>query len=339
MKTKISKITKKNSKKILKEASNIIKEGGLVVFPTETVYGLGADIFNKKALLKIFSAKGRPSDNPIITHIGRKEQLKELLTNSISSLEQKLIDNFWPGPLTIIFKKKDIVSSIVSGGLNTIAVRMPSNIFAREFINLSNTPIAAPSANTSGRPSGTRIKDIYNDLFNKVDMIIDAGESKIGVESTVVKINKNQVLILRPGAVTKKMLEKILFPMPVIFAKDKNELLVSPGTKYKHYAPKAKLEIFPKEEIKSKAKTLKDKGLKVGILATKQNKNVLDKYLSDIFTIGDENNLEEISQNLYKALRFFDTHKVDIILCQSFPLEGLGVAIMDRLNRASTKGS
>ena len=334
MRTKIVKITEGNRKEVLKKAAIIIKNGGLVVFPTETVYGLGANVFDDKALSKIFLAKGRPGDNPLIVHISDKTELKEL-TNSVTENQQKLIDAFWPGPLTIIFEKKDTISNIVSGGLSTIAVRMPSNYIAHKLIHLAGVPIAAPSANISGRPSGTKGEDIYNELVGKVNMIINDGDSKIGVESTVIKINDKQILILRPGAVTKEMLEKVLFPLPVFFAKDKNDLQSSPGTKYKHYAPKFKLEVISKEEIKNKAEVLKNKGLIIGVITTNQNKDSFKEYEPNFFILGDENNLEEISKNLYNALRFFDTHKVDLILCQSFPEVGLGVAIMDRLERAS----
>src|SRR3989339_192814 len=243
MQTEIIKITDQNSKEILNKAATIIKSGGLVVFPTETVYGLGANVFDEKALAKIFSAKGRPSDNPIIVHISDEDQLKELV-DTVSEQQKKLINAFWPGPLTIVFEKKKEISDIVSGGLPTIAVRMPSNVFAHGLIKLAGVPIAAPSANISGRPSGTTGEHIYDELTGKVNMIVDAGFSDIGVESTVVKINKEQVLILRPGAITKEMLEKVLPLLPVVFAKNKNELQFSPGTKYRHYAPKARLEVI-----------------------------------------------------------------------------------------------
>ncbi len=336
METEIVKITAENKKEVLNKAAAIIKNGGLVVFPTETVYGLGANIYNEQALKNIFLAKGRPSDNPLIIHISDKEQLKDLV-KSISLVQQKLIDSFWPGPLTIIFEKKENISNILSGGLSTIAVRMPSNIIARELINLSLVPIAAPSANTSGRPSGTLKEHIYEDLFNKVDMIIDSGESEIGVESTVVKVSDDSILILRPGKVTKEMLEEVVLPIPVSFAKEKEDLQSSPGTKYKHYAPKAKLEILLKENILDRAEVLNNDGLKIGIITTSQNKNLFKKYEPNLFILGDENNLEEISKNLYSALRFFDLQNVDTILCQSFSKEGLGMAIMDRLERASAK--
>jgi len=214
---------------------------------------------------------------------------------------------------------------------------MPSNFFAHELIRKVGAPIAAPSANTSGRPSGTTGEDIYKDLAGKVEMIIDTGLSNIGVESTVVKINEDSVLILRPGAVTKEMLEKVLYPLSVIFAKEKNDLQSSPGTRYKHYAPRARLQLVSEDEMKKQAEILGNKKLKIGIITTRQNENDFKKYKSNVFVLGDKNDLKEISKNLYSALRFFDTHDVDVILCQSFLKKGLGVAIMDRLERASSK--
>jgi len=336
MQTEIIKITEKNKKEILEKASNVIKNGGLVVFPTETVYGVGANVFNEGALRKIFISKGRPSDNPLIVHISDISQISSLV-EEVSQIQKKLIDIFWPGPLTIIFEKKNIISNIVSGGLSTIAIRMPSNIFARDFIRLAGVPIAAPSANISGRPSGTVAKDIYDDLSGKVEMILDDGKSNIGVESTVIKIENNRIFILRPGAITKEMLEKVLFPLKVFFTKNKNNLQSSPGTKYKHYAPKARLEIVSKKKMQNKVENFKNKGNSIGIICTNQNKDFFQKYKPNVFILGDENNLKEISQKLYSALRFFDTKNVDIIFCQNFFKKGLGVAIMDRLERASAK--
>ena len=314
MQTETIKLTKENRQRTLNRAASIIKSGGLVVFPTETVYGLGANVFDEEALKKIFIAKGRPSDNPIIVHIATVEQLQEL-TDNISSLEQKLIDTFWPGPLTIIFKKRKNISKVVSGGLPTIAVRMPSHPFARDLILVAGVPIAAPSANISGRPSGTIGEHIFVDLEGRVNMIINAGSSDIGLESTVVRVNKNNISILRPGAVTHEMLEKFA---PVSFASDKKELQASPGTRYRHYAPKAKLEILEsKDALEKRLEDLRKKNIKVGILSRRD--------------------LKDTAKNLYRDLRALDAQGVDVILCESFPEEGLGVAIMDRLKRAAEK--
>jgi L-threonylcarbamoyladenylate synthase len=336
MQTEIIKIDEKNRSEVVEKAARILQNGGLVVFPTETVYGLGASIEKEEALKKIFIAKGRPSNNPLIVHVSKKEQLAEL-TDNISELEQKLIDSFWPGPLTLILKKQNNISSILSAGLSTIAVRMPSNQTAQEILNKTGVPIAAPSANISGRPSGTTGADTYRDLLGKVDLIIDEGQSNIGLESTVLKVEGSEVFILRAGAITKEMIEKVIAPAAVSFTKDENKLQSSPGTQHKHYSPSAKLEIIDDVgggAILSRAEALKNSGMRVGVLTTKQNEKYFTNY-ENIFSLGDQNNLEQIAQNLYSALRFFDTHQVDVILCPSFKEEGLGVAIMDRLKRAA----
>jgi len=336
MQTEIVKITEQNKKEVIEKAAKILQNGGLVVFPTETVYGLGASIRSDESIKKIFTAKGRPSNNPLIVHISNKEQLDEL-TDNITELDNKLMNVFWPGPLTLILKKKNNISDIVSAGLPTLAVRMPSNLIAQEIINKTGAPIAAPSANVSGRPSGTTGADAYRDLLGKVDLIIDEGQSKIGLESTVVKVEGGEVFILRVGVITKEIIEKVVAPARVSFTKDENKLQSSPGTQHKHYAPLAKLEIIDDVDggvILSRAEVLKNSGMRVGVLTTKQNEKYFTNY-ENTFSLGDQNNLEQIAQNLYSALRFFDTHQVDVILCPSFQEEGMGVAIMDRLKRAA----
>ncbi|OGI92545.1 threonylcarbamoyl-AMP synthase [Candidatus Nomurabacteria bacterium RIFCSPLOWO2_01_FULL_46_18] len=316
MKTEIAKLTRKNFKSVLGRAQTLIRKGKLVVFPTETVYGLGADATNERALEKIYKAKGRPSDNPIIVHVANLRQLK-LLAQNPSFFEQKLIKRFWPGPLTIIFSKRKKISNIVSGGLSTVAVRMPSHPFARDLISQAGVPIAAPSANISGRPSGTLGRHLLEDLSGRVDLIVDAGPSGIGLESTVIKIEKDKILILRPGAVTREMLKKVS-GQEVVFAKSKKDLQFSPGTKYRHYAPKAKLEIFKDARaLKKRLAILKKKNKKVEILKKR--------------------NLKEASKNLYRDLRALDARGVDIILAGAYPAQDLGAAIMDRLRRASMR--
>lgn len=315
MKTLLLKLSKTNEQEILKKAAKVIKSGGMVVFPTETVYGLGANALEAEAVKKIFLAKGRPGDNPVIVHIATEKDLKNLVQD-VTPLQEKLIKKFWPGPLTIIFDKKENVPSVVSGGLNTVAVRMPANHFARELIKLTRVPIAAPSANISGSPSATAGTHAFTDLEGKVNAIVDAGFSEIGLESTVVKIEKDLVLILRPGAVTKEMLENVVYPSIVLFATDEKDLNASPGTKYKHYAPKAKLEIFDsKEELEKRKEELEKENKKVGIL--------------------EKTNPEEASRNLYHGLRELDAQGMDVILTESYPDSGLGAALMDRLRRAA----
>jgi len=316
MKTAIIKLSAKNRGKAAARAAQLIQSGQLVVFPTETVYGLGASVDDEKALKKIFKAKGRPSDNPIIVHVATLKQLP-LLAHRPSLLEQKIIKKFWPGPLTIILKKKRRISSLVSGGLPTIAIRMPSHPFARSLILKANVPIAAPSANISGRPSGTLGRHLFEDLSGRVDLIVDAGPSGLGLESTVIKIEKDKILILRPGAVTREMLKKVS-GREVVFAKSEKDLQSSPGTRYRHYAPRAKLEIFKDTRaLKRRLAILKKKNKKVGILRKRK--------------------LKETAKNLYRDLRALDARGVDIILAGAYPTQGLGAAIMDRLRRASMR--
>lgn len=317
MKTLLLKLSKENEREVLEKTAKIIKSGGTAVFPTETVYGLGVDALNPDAVKKIFEAKGRPADNPVIVHVASKEQLKDI-TKEILPLHEKLMAKFWPGPLTLIFKKNKKVPDVTSGGLDTVAVRMPAYSFAKDLIKKSGVPIAAPSANISGSPSATAGEHAFADLEGKVDMIIDAGFSDIGLESTVVKVEKDLVLILRPGAVTKEMLEDVAYPSVVLFAENESDLRASPGTKYKHYTPKARLEIFDnKEELEKRKAELEKENKKVGIL--------------------EKTNPEEASKNLYRHLRELDRGGVDVILAQSYPEEGLGVALMDRLYRAASR--
>ena len=229
---------------VLTKAADFIKKGGLVAFPTETVYGLGGDGLNSEAASKIYKAKGRPSDNPLILHINDQKMLHKIV-NDVNSMAKKIMTAFCPGPITLILPKSDIVPSSVTGGLNTVAVRMPDNDIARELIRLSNTPIAAPSANISGRPSPTTAQAVYNDLHDRIDMILDGGACHFGVESTIVDCTEDVPIILRPGAITKEMLEE-LFPVVKIDRAIVGDNVVpkAPGMKYKHYAPKANMILF-----------------------------------------------------------------------------------------------
>ena len=227
----------------IKEAAMCIKEGKIVLFPTETVYGIGANALDANAVNKIFIAKGRASDNPLIVHICSLEMLNNLV-EEIGETEQKLINNFWPGPLTIIFNRKECIPNNVTAGLNTVGIRMPSNKIARELIQLAKLPIAAPSANISGKPSGTNIEDIIDELDGKVDYILDQGKSDIGVESTVVRVLNRKVHILRPGKITVQDIEKLgleaIVEKQVMEECKPNEKVMSPGMKYRHYAPNTK---------------------------------------------------------------------------------------------------
>lgn len=316
------------------QASGILASGGLVVFPTETVYGIGASLANEEALKHIYQAKGRPSNNPLIIHIAHQDILPTLVT-SITPLEQKLIDLFWPGPLTIIFPKQAHVSSVASGGLDTIAVRMPSHPVAHALLETLGSPIAAPSANISGRPSATTGSDAFVDLQGSVDLIIDDGISSGGLESTVIRIINDTIHILRPGTITKEVLKEKT-GAEVIYAEKADDLHASPGTQYRHYAPNAPLILCESmEALLSRAQQEKELGHTVGVLTTTENKGSYINYEPYVYNLGSRTNLAEVSQHIYIGLRFFNTTPVDIILGETFPPEDLGRAIMDKLTKAS----
>lgn len=342
METKVAIIT--NIEKdivFIEEAAKTIEKGGIVAFPTETVYGLGADALNEDAVKKIFIAKGRPQDNPLIVHVNSKD-ISELV-KEVPPIAQELINKFWPGPLTIILEKKDIIPDVTSANLNTIGIRMPKSDIALKLIELSGRPIAAPSANISGRPSPTEVERCVEDLNGRVDYIIGGESSDIGVESTIVDCTVNPPLILRPGGVTLEMLreidsnieiDKALKLKPSADLKPK-----APGMKYRHYAPKASLKIIRGknektiEIIQKMLENYIEKNNKVAILTTDENINKFNK--GEIISLGSEKDLTQIAKNLFEALRQCDDLGVQLILCQGFEEKGVGVAIMNRLNKAA----
>ena len=321
------------------KAADFIKNGGLVAFPTETVYGLGGDGLNSEAASKIYKAKGRPSDNPLILHINDQKMLHKIV-NDVNSMAKKIMTAFCPGPITLILPKSDIVPSSVTGGLNTVAVRMPDNDIARELIRLSNTPIAAPSANISGRPSPTTAQAVYNDLHDRIDMILDGGACHFGVESTIVDCTEDVPIILRPGAITKEMLEE-LFPVVKIDRAIVGDNVVpkAPGMKYKHYAPKANMILFEGssakmvEAIASKMADYEKEGKKVGLVVSYEVAEKLQHENTAIY--GNQEDLLTIASEIYECLRFFDDKDVDIILAEGTTDKGIGLAIMNRLHKAS----
>jgi len=326
---------------IIQEAARVLREEGNVVFPTETVYGLGGNIYSEKAVSNIYKAKERPSDNPLIVHIWNRVQLKEL-TEEIPESAKILMDKYWPGPLTIIFKKSPKVPDYITAGLDTVAVRMPEDPIALALLQEVDLPIAAPSANTSGRPSPTQGQHVVEDLRGKVDIIIDGGDCKVGLESTVVDVYSNPIMILRPGGITLedilKDIDNVVYD-PSIMLLDKNVIPKSPGQKYKHYSPKGDLILFKgyeeniKREIAKKAEKFTKEGKKVLILSVKENIKYYTKGI--IFDLGSKKEYETISSNIFKALRKADELNVDYILSESFSEEGLGKAIMNRLIKAS----
>lgn len=327
---------------VLVTAAEILRKGGLVAFPTETVYGLGGDAFDETAAGRIYAAKGRPSDNPLIVHISDIKDLARV-SDEIPECAYKLADEFWPGPLTVILKKNDKVPMSVTGGLDTVAVRLPSHPVARAIIAQSGTLIAAPSANLSGKPSPTIGSHVVEDLDGRIDMIIDGGSIDIGLESTIVDLTGEIPMILRPGYVTKEMLENVIGKVeidPAIMCGVKADVAPkAPGMKYRHYAPKAELIIVKGEEIKviEKLKELLQEGLsqglKVGIMTTKEKESLFTG--GEIICLGSGEDGSEIARHLFGTLRSFDELGVDVIYSEAFDEEGIGQAIMNRLRKAA----
>lgn len=342
MKTIIRKLDEKNiDENIIQEAGQILREGGLVAFPTETVYGLGANALDEEAAAKTYAAKGRPSDNPLIVHIAELSALDEI-AEEIPLLTESLANRFWPGPLTMIFKKKEMVPYGTTGGLETVAVRMPENLIALELIRAAGGYVSAPSANTSGRPSPTMAEHVWEDLDGKIDMILDGGSVEIGLESTILDMTVSPPMILRPGAITKEMLEKVIFQVEVdqtILNAESKAAPKAPGMKYRHYAPKAELTIVEgsvEDEVRAICQlTYQDmrQGKKVGIIATEEN---MASYKRGIVkNIGTRDSEKSIAHNLYGVLRDFDKEDVDVIYSESFAVKGMGSAIMNRLEKAA----
>ena len=340
MKTIVAKADLENEE-VFRKASDILNSGGLVAFPTETVYGLGGDALNPKASEKIYSAKGRPSDNPLIVHIADTASVWELAAE-VSTQAQMLMEAFWPGPLTIIFKKKDIVPHETTGGLETVAIRMPSHPAAMKLIKDSGVYIAAPSANLSGRPSPTTAAHVEEDLSGRIDMILDGGPVGIGIESTIVDVTGDRPTILRPGYISADMIKNILGDVMIDPALESVDMKVrpkAPGMKYKHYAPKADMVIVdgPSDAVVSKINALvhqkQENGQKVAVIATEESG---PSYHADvILSMGSRSNEDAIAQHLYKILRECDELHVDAIYSESFQTPRIGQAIMNRLLKAA----
>ena len=335
-------ITEEEPNQDLELASEILKKGGLVAFPTETVYGLGGDALNPDASRKIYSAKGRPSDNPLIVHIADETDLQKI-AKDIPEAAYKLMDVFWPGPMTMIFHKKPIVPDSTTGGLDTVAVRMPSHNVAYELIRRSGVMIAAPSANTSGRPSPTMASHVREDMEGKIDMIIDGGDCRYGIESTIIDMTGEVPTILRPGYITREMLEDVIGKVevdPAILGEAAHVRPKAPGMKYTHYAPKGIMYIVEGESsnsvircINRMVKERQMAGCKVGVLATRYNAMAYEA--DEVIVIGDKKDELMISSNLYRTLREFDARGVDYIYSESFAGSSLGTAIMNRLIKAA----
>ena len=344
MKTAIIKINRDNfAEAELAFAAQCLREGKLVAFPTETVYGLGGNAFDETASARIYAAKGRPSDNPLIVHIADRSALTELAAE-VPEAAYRLAEAFWPGPLTMILKKSDKVPKATTGGLDTVAVRMPADEIASALIRLSGVYVAAPSANASGRPSTTKAEHVIEDLDGKIDVIVDGGASEIGLESTIVDLTGEVPLILRPGYINAEQLAEVLGEVQfdeAVLKRSASENIVAkaPGMKYRHYAPKAPLYIVEGKSdevvryINTEAVKNAAEGRITGILATEETK----KYYTGgmVFCVGERANAESIAAGLFDTLRSFDETGVGVIYSESFADNPLGTAIMNRLLKAA----
>lgn len=344
MKTIIKQINSENyienHKEDIREAGEILKAGGVVAFPTETVYGLGADALNPEAAKKIYEAKGRPSDNPLIIHIAKHEDSYHVAAE-VSEKAKEVMERFWPGPLTLVLPKKDCVPHGTTGGLDTVAVRMPNHELARELIQAGGGFICAPSANVSGRPSPTKATHVIEDMDGKIDMIVACDNVSIGLESTILDMTVEPPVILRPGAITQTMLEEVIGTVNVdkaTLSADSKEAPRAPGMKYRHYAPKAELTVVEGKiesrvaYINEQVEKLQGQGYKVAVMAAEETAHT---YKADVVESLGQAGTEDAAVRLYDVLRGFDHIDVDYIFSEEFPTGDLGQAVMNRLKKAA----
>lgn len=325
----------------LRRAGEVIRAGGLVAFPTETVYGLGGDALNRESSRKIYAAKGRPSDNPLIVHICKFEDIRQIV-KEVPEEVCRIAEAFWPGPLTMILPKSELVPKETTGGLDTVAVRFPSDKIAQKLIEYSGGYIAAPSANLSGRPSPTVAKYVAEDMDGRIEMIIDGGAVGIGLESTIIDLTVSPPQILRPGYVTEEMLRKVLGRVDTdvtILSADSGQAPKAPGMKYRHYAPKGELTIVEGEPdavvayINGQVRRARENGEKTGVIGTDE---CAGRYCADVVkSVGSREDEEGIARHLFTVLREFDDENVERMYSESFDSAGLGQAIMNRLLKAA----
>lgn len=329
--------TKKITLSQLDEAVKLIQAGEVVAFQTETVYGLGADARSDEAVAKIYEAKGRPSDNPLIVHIANVKDV-EKYTEEITPEARLLMEKFWPGPLTLILPvKENTLSTLVTAGLKTVGLRMPATDSALSLIRESGAPIAAPSANTSGRPSPTTAEHVIHDLRGKIPAVLDSGTSDVGVESTVIDVSvEGKATLLRPGGIPREDLEEVIGPIEIaqqILTQDSAP--ASPGMKYKHYAPDEPVIIISKEEFARKIEVYQAKNIKIGLLADEEVIAEFNLQVEATFNLGEADSPSAASRNLFSGLRYFENTEAEIIIAQSFPKTGMGLAYMNRLEKAA----
>lgn len=326
---------------LLLPAAEALRRGGLVAFPTETVYGLGVNALDAAAVGRVFAAKGRPSDNPLIVHVATRDSLRPIVA-SLPKDAERLMERFWPGPLTLVLPRSQAVPDAVTCGLATVAVRMPDHPVALALILLAGVPVAAPSANLSGRPSPTRAEHVVEDLSGRIDFILDGGETGLGLESTVLDLTVDPPVILRPGGITPDMLSEVIGPVLVDRAGEQlqgDEVPRSPGMKHAHYAPKAPLFLVSgsfllmQSKVRELAHEAQVEGKKVGIMCSVESRS---RYQAEvILEYGSRENLASVAGSLFATLRAFDRHGVEVIIAEGVPEEGIGLAIMNRLRKAA----
>ncbi|MBQ6353740.1 MAG: threonylcarbamoyl-AMP synthase [Lachnospiraceae bacterium] len=339
MKTRYIHITESTKDdQVIAEAGRCIQDGGLVAFPTETVYGLGGNAFNRDAARRIYAAKGRPSDNPLIVHIADAADLDQIAAE-VPEDARRLAEAFWPGPLTMIFKKKSCVPDETTGGRDTVAVRFPDQKTAQKLIRSAGGFVCAPSANLSGKPSPTTGRDVLEDMDGRIDMILDDGESVIGLESTIIDMTEEPPVLLRPGAVTVEMIRECI---PDLSTGQESRLEKeahprAPGMKYRHYAPQAPLILVDSDQaIRDLCVQAAGEGKKVGVLTSREHASFYEA--SCVRILGGEADEEEMAHNLFASLRAFDREGVDVIYSETFDEQGIGMALMNRLRKAAQKG-
>lgn len=341
MKTQLIKVDNNNiDVKKINSAAKILRDGGTVAFPTETVYGLGANIFNESAVKRIFEAKGRPSDNPLIVHISKVDQMKSIVKN-INKKTLTIMENFWPGPLTLILYKNSQIPDIITAGLDTVAVRYPSHPVAKKLIEYANIPVAAPSANISGKPSPTKAKHVIDDLMGKVDVIVDGGNCEVGLESTVLDMTSDTPIILRPGGITYEQIVQKIGRVEIAGGdnEDINFTPKAPGMKYKHYAPDAKLTVVEGDfndvitKINELTKKELESGKKVAVMCLEEAKDMIEA--DRIYVLGNNKSLNLAAFNLFSYLRKFDEDKIDTVFVQAVDKAGIGMALRNRIDKAA----
>lgn len=333
--------TKQFTFKEVAQAAELIRQGELIAFPTETVYGLGANALDEQAVKQVYTVKGRPSDNPLIVHVSDFEMVKQYVTD-FPKQTKTLVESFWPGPLTLIFDvKPNTFSSTVTGGLNTVAFRMPNNQKTLDLIKIAGVPLVGPSANTSGKPSPTTAKHVYHDLQGKIAGILDDGPTQIGVESTVLDLTAKDGIpvVLRPGAVTQERLEQVIGKVIVDrHLISEKEAPKAPGMKYKHYSPDVPVWIIEGnlQTFKKAIDWAKSKNQRIGLFADDQITELFSDEVEEVFSFGKES-VEQGTKFLFAGLRSLDQQDIDVIFAQAFPEFGLGIAYMNRLKKAANQ--